>query len=456
MSRTNLAFCLLLDVVFAAAAFAQSPCPTATLNPNATFSGDMVCLVPQVYGPGGLVGTNNAGPLNPTTKFHHEVHFQASSLESFSPLNSEIGVQLSQLPFASPASGFVFSFNPSLGVVARTTESFGPILTERADTIGRHKLFVGASYQYFDFDGVSGVNLRNFGAVFHHEHVPGNFVFANDIVATTNRIDLKVHQVTAVATFGVTNRLDVSVAIPIVDVRMGVSSAATIVSFESPCCIHNFAIPSPYPSHEVVMSQSQATFFNANSALGIGDVVVRGKFEVLKREKAGFALGVDLHTPTGDAKNFLGSGTFGARPFATFSYTARVSPHASVGYLWNGQSILAGNITAGTTAHLPDVVTYSAGADAGVTRRLTVSADFIGQSLRNATEIRASTYVDFAGVSHPNVSTSTETINQANVAVGGKINVVGRLIVSADVLFRVNDAGLHSKPAPLVGISYNF
>src|SRR5215472_1349973 len=456
MSKSTLTFCFVLDVIFASAAYAQGPCPTATLNPNATFSGDMVCLVPQVYGPGGLVGTNNAGPLNPTTKFHHEVHFQASSLESFSPLNSEIGVQLSQLPFASPASGFVFSFNPSLGVVARTTESFGPILTERADTIGRHKLFVGASYQYFDFDGIGGVNLRNFGAVFRHEPEPGNLTFTNDIVATTNRIDLKVDQVTAVAAFGLTNRLDVAVAIPIVDVRMGVSSAATIVSFESPCCIHKFAVPSPYPSHEAVMSASQATFFNANSAFGIGDVVVRGKYEVLKGERAGFALGVDFHTPTGDARNFLGSGTFGARPFATFSYPARVSPHASVGYLWNGQSILAGNITTYTTAHLPDVVTYSAGADAGVTRRLTLDVDFIGQSLRKAAEMSPSTYMDFGGVSHPNVSTSTETINQASVAVGGKINPVGRLIVSGDVLFRVNDAGLHSKPAPLGGISYTF
>jgi len=456
MSKTNFVFLFELNVILASAAFAQSPCPTATLNPNAVFSGDMVCLVPQVYGPGGLVGTNNAGPLNPTTKFHHEVHFQASSVESFSPLNSEIGVQLSQLPFASPASGFVFSFNPSLGVVARTTESFGPILTERSDTIGRHKLFVGASYQYFDFDEVGGVDLRNFGAVFRHEPLPGNPIFTNDIISTKNHIDLKVHQVTAVATFGLTSRLDVSVAIPIVNVRMGVSSAATIVSFESPCCIHTFAIPSPYPSHEVVNSPSGAIFFNANSALGIGDVVIRTKLEVLKREKAGFALGVDVHTHTGDAKNFLGSGTFGARPFATFSYTARVSPHATVGYLWNGQSILAGNITAGTTAHLPDVVTYSAGADAGLTRRITLNVDFIGESLRKATEISPSTYVDFSGVSHPNISTSTRTINQANVAVGGKFNVVGRLILSADVLFRVNDAGLHSKPVPLVGISYNF
>ena len=455
MSKARVARLLVL-LLLPAAALAQSPCPTATLNSGATFSGDLVCLVPQVYGPGGLVGTNNAGPINPTTKFHHEVHFQASSLESFSPLNSEIGVQLSQLPFASPASGFVFSFNPSLGVVSRSTESFGPILTERADTIGRHKLFLGVSYQYFDFDKVDGVDLRNFGAVFHHEPIPGNFVFANDIVSTTNRVDLKVHQVTAVATFGVTNRLDVSVAVPIVDVRMGVASAATIVSFENPCCIHNFAIPSPYPSHETVLSNSEALFTNASSALGIGDVVVRGKYQALKGEKAGLAFGVDVHAPTGDAKNFLGSGTAGVRPFAVFSYAARVSPHASVGYLWNGQSILAGNITTGTTAHLPDVVTYSAGADAGLTHRLTLAVDFIGQSLRKATEITPATFVDFRGVSHANIATSTGTINQASVAVGGKANLVGRLIFSADVLFRVNDAGLHSKPVPLAGLSYTF
>ena len=456
MSKVSLAPLLAVIVALVCPAYAQSPCPTATLNASAVFSGDLVCLVPQVYGPGGLVGTNNAGPLNPTTRFHHEVHFQASSLESFSPLNSEIGVQLSQLPFASPASGFVFSFNPSLGVVSRTTESFGPILTERADTIGRHKLFVGVSYQYFNFDKVDGINLRDFGAVFHHEPVPGNFVFANDIIATQNRIDLKVHQVTAVASFGLTSRLDVSVAVPIVDVRMGVSSAADIVSFETPCCIHNFAVPSPFPQHEVVLSSSRAIFSDASSALGIGDVVFRGKFEVLKREKAGLAIGVDVHTPTGDAKNFLGSGTAGARPFATFSYAARVSPHATVGYLWNGQSILAGNITTGTKAHLPDVVTYSAGVDAGVTQRLTLAVDFIGQSLRKATEIAPASFVDFRGASHPTIATSTGTINQASIAAGGKANLIGRLILTADVLFRVNEAGLHSKPVPLLGVSYSF
>ena len=305
---------------------AQGPCPTANSTATTTIptrSGDLICLVPQVYGGGGLVGSDHGGPLFSTAQFSHAAHFTSSALQSFSPLNAEIGTQLSQLPFSSPASGFIFSFNPSLGVVTRQTENFGPILTERADTIGKHKLFVGFSYQYFNFDKADGVDLKNFGVVFQHESeaelctpgspitcVDGEPVFQRDIIATQNRIDLKVHQFTAVGTFGVTDRLDLSVAIPILDVRMAVFSDATINSFETatdipPCCVHRFD-PANADPHENLITTAHATFFNNNNASGIGDVIFRGKFQVLRREKAGLAVGLDVHTPTGDEKNFLG------------------------------------------------------------------------------------------------------------------------------------------------------
>ena len=118
--------------------------------------------------------------------------------------------------------------------------------------------------------------------------------------------------------------------------------------------------------------------------------------------------------------------------------------------------MLAGDITTDTSAHLPDIITYSAGADAGLTHRVTASADFLGQSLVSAKKIAAAAFTDFAGVAHSNIVTSTETINQTSIAVGGKVNPVGKLIVTANVLFRLNDAGLHSKPVPLVGVSYSF
>jgi Putative MetA-pathway of phenol degradation len=470
------------------------PCPTSnsTNQTIARISPDMVCIVPQVYGAGGLVGVPNNGPLGSTdsasAQFKHAVHFQAASLASFAPLTAEIGTQLSQLPITTPASGFTFSFNPALGVVSETTQNFGPILTERAQTIGKHKLYVGFSYQYFNFDNVDGVNLKSFGAVFHHEPeacpnpntnnvsctAAGAVSITQDFISTQNRIDLKVHQFTAVATFGVTNRLDLSVAIPILDVRMDMTSNATIQNIEAtdpsimpPCCVHQFN-PSPLQPGEALgplftapsngfMYHNQASFTRGNSAAGIGDLIVRGKLVAIRGEKAGLAVGVDVHFPTGDELNLLGAGTWGARPFVAFSYAGRVAPHASFGYQINGNSLLAGDVTADTKAHLPNIISYTAGVDAGITRHLSASVDFLGQALHNEKKIsQAAPVVDFVGVSHPEITTSSATVNQASIAVGGKVNPFGRLLLTADVIFRVNDAGLHSKPVPLIGISYTF
>lgn len=451
-AATLISIFLLLISIYSVA---QGPCPVAkSVTQDVALSSDLVCTVPQVYGRGGLVGTNHGGPLVVVTNPPHEVHFQSSSLESLTPLNEEIGTQLSQLPITSPASGFVFSFNPSLGVVARSTETFGPILTERAETIGKHKLFLGVSYQYFDFDKADGVNLRNFGTVYGHSQ-PAPPTVRDDFIGTNNRVDLKVHQVTFVGTFGITNRLDVSLAIPVVDVRMGFSSNATIFTQEVPA-VHQFATPPPDPNRETYFASNHAFFFNHNSSFGIGDLIVRGKFQALKREKVGIAAGIDFHIPTGDEKNFLGSGTFGARPFVTFSYAGRISPHATFGYQVNGDSILAGDITTGTKANLPDIITYSAGADAGITRWLTADFDFLGQALRDAKTIASSPFTGFDGTPRANLVSRTNTINQASIAVGGKINPIGKLLITLNVLFRVNDAGLHAKPAPLVGVSYTF
>jgi hypothetical protein len=493
-ARLSVVALLFLGFVGSISSFAQtSSCPTSFSPPIGitSFSGNTICLVPQLYGPGGLVGTNNGGPLVPTGNLGvgpHEVHFQDASAASLGPLNEEIGTQISQLPLASPASGFIFSFNSGLGVVSRSTQSFGPVLTDRAETIGKHRLFIGFSYQYFDFDRADGVDLRKFGAVYQHEPEPnlcigqppntppffcmnGEPLFTNDVIATTNHIDLFVNQYTGVATFGITDRLDVSVAIPILNVRMSAQSDANIHSFEPPNPVivpigdnqlHQFASPSPNPSNEIVYGPTRALFSRGRTTTGIGDVIFRGKFRVLQRERSGLSVGVDVHTPTGDAMQFLGQGTVGVRPFVTFSRTGRVAPHASFGYQRNGDSVLAGSATGTMTStrvvksHLPDILTYDAGIDAGLNRRITVSADFIGQSLLSAARIKASSFTDLGGNVLSNITASKGTVNQESIAVGAKISPFGKLLITANVLFRVNDAGLTSKPTPLIGASYTF
>ena len=141
-----------------------------------------------------------------------------------------------------------------------------------------------------------------------------------------------------------------------------------------------------------------------------------------------------------------------------YSYSGRVSPHASTGLEVNGNSVLAGTVTSQpvTTAQLPNVFSYSAGADASVARWLGLSADYIGTSLLNAARLQTSTFQDAQGNNHPTITTFVSTINQANISAGAKVRPFARLLVTGNVLFRLNNAGLHFKPSPLIGVSYTF
>jgi hypothetical protein len=488
-----------LIIFLPASLLAQSTttCPTG-------HSSELICLAPHIYGPNGLVGDNDGGPLVNTSMAvtKHDVDFSDQAVSHLNTITSEIGSQLSQLPLASPVSGLIFSFNPATGGISEITPNFGPVLTERAPTLGRHKLFVGISYQYFDFDKADGINLRKIPAWFLHEQTPdvacspgspgcandSLFIFAHDTVTSQIHLDLKIHEFTAVAVFGLTNRLDISVAIPILNTRLSMTSDAIINTFERvptetaqqaaadpnscenspimgvPGCMHQFSTMTIGPQEKLLnqvnalQGHNEAIFSSSNSAAGIGDVIFRGKFQAIKRERTGLALGVDLHTPSGAETQFLGSGTWGVRPFAAFSYLSRIAPHASLGYQINGNSILAADPTTGAKGHLPNVISYDAGVDAGVSKRVSLSADFIGQSLLRAEKLVQVTRLNFAGPASPDIafSSSRVTSNQLSFAVGGKFKPFGNLILSADVLFRLNDAGLHSKPVPLIGLSYTF
>ena len=108
---------------------------------------------------------------------------------------------------------------------------------ERAETIGRHRIYFGANYQFFGFSTLDGIDLKHMPAEFKHLEFPINGqlpIFQQDYISTSNRVDLKLHQVTLFGTYGLTNKLDVSVAIPILDVRMGVTSTAHIIRI-APC-----------------------------------------------------------------------------------------------------------------------------------------------------------------------------------------------------------------------------
>jgi len=476
-----------------------------------------------VYGPNGLQQV--IGPLAHVDS-HQGGHFESSFISSLGPLNAAVGSQLTLLPLGSPGSGLVYVYNPALKTFTASTEDLGPILTERANTTGKHKVRLGAIYQRFSFSTLDGASLHSLRASFVHiddagengmadstggvQLPPGTNCttssnnsglcgFVRDRIDTVTNINLTLNQVTTSATFGLTNRIDVSLVIPIVNVRMDVTSNATIID-NSHSANHQFkATGCPLAPGSAVPATSPCAnqvFANSNSATGIGDVVLRAKGVIWSGERAAVALGADVRFPTGDEQNFLGSGTYGFTPFAVFSYAARISPHANVGFEENGNSILAGSIVAPqpvgppaqittpsvfTKGHLPNQFLYAGGADVVVVKtRLAGTFDLIGQRVFNARRAivanqsflgpcgpaglapqdtsNSNGYCNSpsANISQPALTETKGSFDILSAALGGKLRLSNKLIVFGNALIKLNNGGLRATVVPLAGAAFTF
>lgn len=402
----------------------------------------------DLYGPNGLVVNSNV-PL--PTGATHSSHFNSGFESEFSQFGTALTSQIVSLPLPPPASGFTYEFDPGLGVFQRTTTSFGPILSERAETIGARRVSIGFAYQRLSFDSIEGVDLRSVPAVFTHDDAQllGG---REDVVTTVNAIDAQVSRTAAFVSYGVTNRLDVSIAVPFVTADVVVTSDATIrrIGTTNPET-HFFRSL----EDDIGVRRRFTAFGNAS---GLGDVTVRLKQTVRKAARQGVALGVDLRLPTGDERNLLGTGAPGVNPFVVWSgnYGA-LSPHVNAGYQWNGDSILGGEPGSGQSKDLPDLALYSLGAVIEVHPRVTAAVDVLGRYIIDSPRLRLE---DFHArdnrTIYPNITFTSGSFHEVSAAAGFKINTFGRLLLDLNLLVRLNQAGLRDKISPLIGLEYAF
>jgi len=137
----------------------------------------------------------------------------------------------------------------------------------------------------------------------------------------------------------------------------------------------------------------------------------------------------------------------------------RISPHFNAAYQWNGASELAGDVKTGTKADLPDQIFYVAGADFGVTDRLTLALDFLGEHVINSPRLYARTFTavgETTSATFPDIGFRTGSFNRFSGAAGVKTNIAGHVLAIVNLSFRLNKAGLRDKVTPLVGIEYEF
>jgi hypothetical protein len=507
-------------VVFALGLVLSIPMIAQTTCSSTMYTNTLICTLPQLYGPQGLTLANPG----------HFAHFAESSAQSLSiPVSLGIGQELSILPLGSSGSGPTFTLD-SEGNLTSTDDSLGPILTERANVIGKKAFSLGVAYQYFSFDKLDGIDLHNYQAVLTHEGWTdqlsvGPQVFKQDYIKTANQISLNLNQTVIYGVVGITKRVDASIELPIQATHFRVISQAQIVRTQ-PCeftqncseidptthvdaatCgeFHYFEgnqnncalvftslkATFPYPGAVGLITPSGSTTPvlgpsrqgpPVQDATGIGDITVRGKFEMIHRENLVGSVGLGIRFPTGDAKNFLGTGAYGVIPFGALTYrSGRFSPHVRFGYEWNSRSILAGaaafsdtqTFFAPASASLPAEWLYSGGADYRVTKWLTIAADVIGERVLDVQRVSLSSYnllpqttgenptdADKAPVPSVILGTSSPGYSSDAIAVGGKLRLgkatqKGQLVLVGNATIRVDDGGLRANVVPLVGLSWS-
>ena len=406
-------------------------------------------LIPTLFGPTGLIVNSEARlPTGET----HSAHFNSSFQSNFSPFNSALASRLASVPLPAPASGFTYTFDPALGVFNRSTRSFGPLVTDRAETIGKKRASIGFAYQYFSFDRIDGLDLGAIPIVFTHDN-PVAGTGRDDVITATNAISARMAQFTTHVSYGISDRVDISVALPLVSVDLAVSSRATIRRIGTVnTAIHFFHQPTGDTFGD------EAEFQKDGQASGIGDVAVRLKASVVHRPTLGVALGVESRLPTGDEKDLLGAGALPHTSFLIMSSRhGAFSPHLNASYQWNGKSLLGGNVLSGTREDLPDEAVVAVGADVGVGQKLSLAFDVVARRVINGEQVFADSFTALDGRSRfPVVRFARSSYNVFDGAVGLKANPGGGLLINLNVTFKLNDGGLRDRVTPLLGIEYSF
>lgn len=390
----------------------------------------------------------------------HDAHFrsQANAQATLRQLNAGIAAQLATFPIGSSSGGFTYTFDETLGVYNRTTESFGPIFAERPLTIGKGKFSLAVNYQHARWDRLDGQELDGgeLSLFLTHEDTNrdgGNvdLWFEGDIIRADLAIDLKTDTTVLFANYGVTERLDLGLAVPFQHVDMSATINASVERLATGT--------DPFVVHQFAEGGASHTYDEAGTASGIGDMLVRAKWNFFRGDSSSAAIGADLRLPTGDEADLLGSGATQVKVYGVLGGSpGRFSPRASFGYTFSsGGSDFTGD--------LPDELNYSAGFDLGVHPRFSIAADFLGRTLIDGSRmtLEERTY-SFHARTDPTVLSTTRTtpaITTSNVglylaSVGFKLNPVGRLLLVGNVLISLGDGGLQDQVTPVFGIDYSF
>lgn len=387
----------------------------------------------SLFGGDGIRLSENSG-------FGHDAHYTIQTFQGLDNLGQAIAGNVGFLSFNSVVAGF--TLNMETGEPVRTTDSLGPLLAENPNTLGKGKLNIGFTYTRVKFDRFEGVDLGNLSLRLDHPDVIGPSIgegpvgppdgelapvsvpfppFVLDFELDQVLIDLSLRLTqdiyTVFANYGLTDNWDVGIIVPIITVRAKVTAWANIFD----------PTPETESPHAFDDASDQPVSISNASATGIGDIILRTKYNLIRDEedKPALAIGGKIVLPTGDEDELLGLGETRLMALLILAKTfGTLTPHANIGYEYvPGESQL-------------DSVRYVLGADLALLPAWTVAVDLLGRWEHSGDDI-GDHLVDFTA--------------------GTKVEVVENVLLSINLKFPLNkDEGLRADVIWSVGGEVTF
>src|SRR5262245_38524717 len=340
-------------------------------------------------------------------------------------------------PVASASSSVTYVYNPTLDVLERRTGVGGPIIGERAETIGRGVLNLGLSYSFVQLTSINGEDLDH---LVNRPVVNGRLVsfpvpdgtmlkdgrFTNFLpVRVVADLGIDAHIVTPSLTYGVTRDLDVNLTLPILRTALDVDTRSQIPDPRLP----SFALPAGSP---IAGTRRIAA---SDTAAGVGDLLLRAKYLLLRESVVDVAALLGLSLPTGDPDAFQGTGTTRVQPALVLSrvFGDRFEPLLNVGIDINADDASRSIVrwAVGTTAQLGPV---------------TGALVFLGRHELSRQSDRI----------EPPFFFQIERNDQYDASVGLRWRFADSGFVSANALVPLNQQGLRADVIPTVAVEYAF
>ena len=373
-----------------------------------------------------------ADPNNPANIQLHANHFIPAARAENGALISFIGNAISgnvaNVPVSATSGGSTFRFEG--GVPVRTSVSPGPVFAERAQTLGRGRVFVGVNVNRLHFETLRGVSLNDVQMTFTHENVTGPVcdsivgasctpygvpTLENDVIAVRVALDLDMTVTSFFASFGLLDRVDIGVVLPIVSTSLRGTSDAEIIPFGGPTAAHFWGGTPSNPQ----LSTSRLV---QGSATGMGDVAAR----------------IKIH----------GSGHLAARGLAILSARfAAFSPHANIGFLYRSGDLQNNAVLA------------TVGFDHLMAPWAALAVDLVSELQVGESKLRLPGTVTYDAPFRRTVEPTNipnERDDQINGSFGFKFVTGSGIILVGNTVWPLNRGGLRPNVLWTAGLEYSF